>query len=271
MAAAGIVTAVLLVLSVLAVQGDGLQMGNLVLALFLSFLAGILLLADFKVGKIISLVWCVALPAFQLCSIEFYTHVPGDLTAPIFFLNYLFYLVLLILMIFVTGSSRRGGQLATLVPMLFGVANYFVVQFRSSPIVPWDFLSIGVASSVAGGYTFTFTWRVVFVLEVFVFLLLLCGKTSLKVKKRPVRLTGLALAVVLMVTYVTEIKTDWVTEAAGLDTILFTPNVLYRNNGIAGAFLSNLKYIDVEKPEGYSEKAAQAIADESLQKTEETK
>ena len=271
MVAAGIVTAVLLVLSVLAVQGDGLQMGNLVLALFLSFLAGILLLADFKVGKIISLVWCVALPAFQLCSIEFYTHVPGDLTAPIFFLNYLFYLVLLILMIFVTGSSRRGGQLATLVPMLFGVANYFVVQFRSSPIVPWDFLSIGVASSVAGGYTFTFTWRVVFVLEVFVFLLLLCGKTSLKVKKRPVRLTGLALAVVLMVTYVTEIKTDWVTEAAGLDTILFTPNVLYRNNGIAGAFLSNLKYIDVEKPEGYSEKAAQAIADESLQKTEETK
>ena len=121
---------------------------------------------------------------------------------------------------------------------------------------------------MAGGYTFTFTWRVVFVLEVFVFLLLLCGKTSLKMKKRPVRLTGLALAVVLMVTYVTEIKTDWVTEAAGLDTILFTPNVLYRNNGIAGAFLSNLKYIDVEKPAGYSEKAAQAIADESLQKTE---
>ena len=71
MAAAGIVTAVLLVLSVLAVQGDGLQMGNLVLALFLSFLAGILLLADFKVGKIISLVWCVALPPFQLCSMSF--------------------------------------------------------------------------------------------------------------------------------------------------------------------------------------------------------
>lgn len=37
MVAAGIVTAVLLVLSVLAVQGDGLQMGNLVLALFLTF------------------------------------------------------------------------------------------------------------------------------------------------------------------------------------------------------------------------------------------
>ena len=51
MVAAGIVTAVLLVLSVLAVQGNGLQMGNLVLALFLSFLAGILLLADFEVGE----------------------------------------------------------------------------------------------------------------------------------------------------------------------------------------------------------------------------
>lgn len=71
MAAAGIVTAVLLVLSVLAVQGDGLQMGNLVLALFLSFLAGILLLADFKVGKIISLVWCVHFRHFSCAALSF--------------------------------------------------------------------------------------------------------------------------------------------------------------------------------------------------------
>ena len=143
-------TAVLLaVLSFLAVQGEGLQIGNLVLALFLSVLAGVLILADFHMGKVLSVIWYLVLPLQALCCMEFYTHVPWDLTAPILLLNYLFYLIWYLICAYLTGSTRWGGTVAPLLPLLFGLANYFVVQFRSSPIVPWDFYSIGTAVTVS--------------------------------------------------------------------------------------------------------------------------
>lgn len=267
-AVAGIVTALYLVFSFLAVQGEGLQVGNLALALFLSVFAGVLLLVEIpevKGWNVVSGIWYLLLPAEALCCIEFYTHVPTDLTVPIFILNYLFYLILYLLLFALTGSTKFGGKLATLVPMLFGVANYFVVQFRSSPIVPWDFLSLGTAVSVTDNYTFTFTYRLVFVLLGFLYIMIQADKTSLRIKKLPVRVCSLILTVALMAGYITEIKKDEVGEFFGLDDILFTPNVLYRNNGIAGAFLSNLKYIDVEKPDGYSVRAAQEIADTSVE------
>lgn len=36
--------------------------------------------------------------------------------------------------------------------MVFGVGNYFIAGFRGSPIMPNDFLSVGTAFQVAGGY-----------------------------------------------------------------------------------------------------------------------
>ncbi|MDY3918618.1 MAG: sulfatase-like hydrolase/transferase [Candidatus Limivivens sp.] len=264
-AAAGAAAVLLVIFSFLAVQGEGLQLGNLALALFLSVLAGVLILADFQFWKPLSVIWYLLLPAQALCCIEFYTHVPTDLTVPIFILNYLFYLILYLCTFFLTGSMKAGGTLATLVPMLFGAANYFVVQFRSSPIVPWDFYSLGVAASVTDNYSFTFTYRLVFVLMGFVFIIIQAHKCSIRLKKLPVRICGLLISVLLMAGYITEIKKDAVGEFFGLDDILFTPNVLYRNNGIAGAFLSNLKYMDVEKPDGYSENAAREIADASIE------
>lgn len=52
-------------------------------------------------------------------------------------------------------------------------------------------------------------------------------------------------------------------EIFGLDDILFTPNVLYRNNGFMVAYLANLQYLHIEKPQGYSTDAAQKIAEET--------
>ncbi|MFQ9151692.1 MAG: hypothetical protein ACLR6B_09410 [Blautia sp.] len=54
------------------------------------------------------------------------------------FLNYLAYLILCLVGCAVFGSTRSGLTFGTLVPMIFGLVNYYVVSFRSSPIVPWD-------------------------------------------------------------------------------------------------------------------------------------
>ena len=187
---------------------------------------------------------------------------PWNLTPPIFFLNYLMYLLLVLFGTVLFGSSRWGSIFGTVIPMVFGLVNYYVVSFRSSPVVPWDLYSLGTAVSVADNYELELPFRLLFVLFGFCFLIWLSSRTSLVIpgKKWKARLVSVVLSAGLIFGYVEAVKTDEVGELVGLDTILFTPNVLYRNNGLVTAFLSNLKYLDVEKPEGYSVEKVKAIA-----------
>lgn len=210
------------------------------------------------------------LPAAVLCCTECYTHVPWDLSVPIFLLNLLFYELLYAVCIFLTGNSGWGCVLGTALPMLFGLANYFVVDFRSSPIVPWDLYSIRTAASVAGNYEFLVTPRLVLVLLGFFMIMFVGSRTSLSVGSWKKRLAAGILSVACLTGYVKGIGTEEAVALFGLDTTLFTPNVLYRNNGLAGGFLGILKYLKVETPDGYSKEAAEEIASDYIGDEEET-
>ena len=248
------------VLSVVSFVSGGMAGWQFALAILLSVLAGLFIVIRIPFNRPASIIVFLLLPFLALCCMEFYTHVPWDLSAPITLLNYLFYLLLFLVFSAIFGTSRWGSVAAPVIPMLFGLANYFVVSFRSSPIVPWDFYSIGTAVSIADNYTFTITPRIVFVLMGFAFLMILGEKTALKLGKWKVRLASGAVAVLLLFGYVQAVQTKFVEEVFGLDNILFTPNVLYRNNGFAGAFLANLQYMQIEKPKGYSEENVEEIA-----------
>ena len=82
-----------------------------------------------------------------------------------------------------------------------------------------------------------------------------------KVKKVRIRLAALVLSTFCLFGYVRAVGSNAVIEAADLDTTLFTPNVLYRNNGLLGGFVGNIRFLKVEKPDGYSAKAAEEIAE----------
>lgn len=217
-------------------------------------------LQNFKITAPIPKIFLMmVLPVLTLMCTEFYTHVPWDLTVPIFLLNLVFYYLLFGICTFLFGSTGRGYAAAPVLPMLFGLMNYYVVDFRSSPIVPWDIFSIGTAVSVASNYEFEIKARVVCVVLGFLAIILIGSRLGGKrktIRLKP-RLLGIILSVIGMFGYVQNIGTDASVKAFGLDTTLFTPNVLYRNNGLMGGFLGNLKYLKVEKPDGYSVDAVQ--------------
>ena len=152
-----------------------------------------------------------------------------------------------------------GLTLGTLVPMIFGLANYYVVSFRSSPIVPWDFLSIGTAMSVADNYSFTLTWKAAFVVMSFLWMILIASKSSVRIKKKKIRIPAAFLCVLMLCMYISGIQKASVQSFFGMDTTLFTLNVLYRNNGIAAAFLGNLRFLNIEEPSGYSSAKVEEI------------
>ena len=253
------VTAVLFVVTALAVFGEGMDVPFLGTAVLLSVLAGIFVLLPISYGWILSGIAYLVLPFAAFTALENYTHVLSDLDVPIIVLNMLFFYLLYGLGAFLTGRVSVGFSVATLVPMIFGLVNYFVVSFRSSPIVPWDLLSIGTALSVADNYTFTITWKTAFVLIAFVWIILIASKSSVRFRKKKVRFPAAAIYALLLCMYVSGIQKSSMQSYFGMDTTLFTLNVLYRNNGIAAAFLGNLRFLKIEEPDGYSKSKVEEL------------
>ena len=86
---------------------------------------------------------------------EWFTHNPWTImTWKVALWNVLFYEMVYLLLFFLTGRILAACLIGDLFFLIFSLANYYVVQFRSNPIVPWDFFSIGTAASVARDYSY---------------------------------------------------------------------------------------------------------------------
>ena len=100
------------------------------------------------------------------------------------FANYLCYLLVFAL---VYALCRRA-SLTTLIGggacLFFGIANYFVIQFRGKPILPWDIQAIGTAFEVSGGYHYEITRMMAFAVMLLAFLTLLCFRLETRRKKK---------------------------------------------------------------------------------------
>lgn len=270
-AAAITATAAMLIIMGLAVYGAGADTAYVALSVFLSLGAGLFVYLDVTYGRILTGLWWLAAPAAALVALENYTHVITDLDWPILVLNLLFFYLLYSLAAFVSGSVRVGFSVATLVPMIFGLANFFVVSFRGSPIVPWDFLSVGTAMSVADNYSFTLEWKQAFSLMSFIWIILISSKSRIRFQTLRKRGVLSVVAALLLCFYVSAIQKSDVQSFFGMDTTLFTLNVLYRNNGIAAAFLGNLRFLNIEEPSGYSEEKVREIEQRIQEEPEDTK
>lgn len=258
-AEAMIATAAMLIITVLAVMGGGMDAPFLMIALLLGFGAGAFVLLNLSFGWVGTGILYLVLPFTALVALENYTHVISDLELPILLLNLAFFYLIYGFFAFLLGHAGLGFGIATLVPMLFGLANYFVVSFRSSPIVPWDFLSLGTAVSVADNYSFTLEWKPAFALMAFVWIILLSSKSGARFKRKKFRFGTAFLYAVLLCFYISAIQKTGVQSFFGMDTTLFTMNVLYRNNGIAAAFLGNLRFLNIEEPDDYSPQRVEEI------------
>lgn len=218
-------------------------------------------LVHYKIKSVILNALCIVLiPIAVLCLTEAWTHTPKDLTWPVFLVNLLIYYLVYVFFSFLFGKFSAGYIGGTVVFGIFGFANYLVVSFRSSPIVPWDLYSIRTAASVAGNYKAEITRQNIWIIAALLGLILIAGKIGVSCKGRIKRLGAVLLTGMFICVYVNQIGSEKVIELTGLDTTLFTPNAMYRKDGLAAGFLGNMKYLKVDKPKGYSKEAAEKIA-----------
>lgn len=261
-----LVTCTLILLSSLAAMHSKEHAVKLVLCIAISLAAGVLICLDLKLTRLPGIIFMVVIPILSFSSIEAFTHRVTDLRIPVILLNLVFYFLLYGICSLFFNSIKLGYIFATLFPMIFGIIHYFVIQFRSSPLMPWDFLSAKTAMSITDNYTFTINYRFLLVIMGFVYLMIFSDKIQIRIKNLRLRLVSLFLAICCMGGYVTFIKSDKSTTMFNLYHTLFASKRIYIRNGFAVSFLSNFRYMNVQKPNGYTPAKAEEIMSESDEK-----
>ncbi len=165
---------------------------------------------------------------------------------------------------FFIGSFRAGFIICHLFTVFVGAVNYFVMEFRGAPVVPWDIFSVRTAVSVAGGYTWSVTSSFVLILLGFALLILAAAFLGIRPGRLPVRLIAGAVCAAALVLCGFMLQKQSFRDWLGMDETLFTPKVRCRNNGFVATFVGSLYLINVEKPDGYSPERASEIIEETV-------
>ena len=199
--------------------------------------------------------------AFYL--MEFYEHNPfEEVRFMAGFFNIILFELIAWILYFVTGRAKWALRVVFIVAMVFGLINHYVMLFRSTPFVPWDIFSIGTATSVASNYDFAPTAGVVVVTVIFITLIVLMHFVDFRIKwKFRFRLIPTVLGILALCLFVNALQDEDFQTDNYLYPFLFTPAYMTKVNGMAVTFAMDLKFVAVDKPDGYSWQKAKELLD----------
>ena len=200
----------------------------------------------------------------------------GSLTADTF-LQYIFphapaYLLawgLLFLVWLTVDWLTRFAPLATLLTAFLGcvpaAVDFYTLQLRGEPFLPWDLTQISEAAGVASAAGIHIQTSMVVSLILVAALtvgsfFLYKGRNKLGWKLRAAGTLAGAAAVCGMIFGV--LLQPSVTEAVGIVPDAWMQDRYYRYYGVTTSFLTNLTNLEISKPEGYSEETVNAILDD---------
>ena len=208
----------------------------------------------------LNLILLLLYPIVTFYLLEWFTHNPWKtMKATPQVLNIVMFELVALLLFALFGRLHAALMTGTLFFFLYGLVNYFVLNFRSVPIQPWDLFSISTAASVADNYEYTLDKQALLVVIGFLVLLILeffCRYT-LKKGTWKFRIPTAAVVCALLVAFGGMFHSDEIVQQKlRLYDKLFTPTTISFKNGTALAFVMELRYISVDKPAGYNADAA---------------
>jgi phosphoglycerol transferase MdoB-like AlkP superfamily enzyme len=214
------------------------------------------------------------LPAAFFYLLELYVHNPFTEVRPwAQFFNILLFELIAVILWLLTGSMRAALRIEAGAAFVFGIANAYVVRFRTNPIVPWDILSLRTAVSVADNYDFKPDGRMVAVTAAFLVIILLLQFMQLKIKRFAFwkRLIPAAAVCLILVLFSGTLQKESFQNSHRLYNKLFTPVYMTKVDGIPVTFVMNLAYMSIEKPEGYNRQEAEELLASYEEEADETK
>lgn len=212
-------------------------------------------------------------PFFCFWALEYYTHDPWMMAVLPQLINYLILLFFSLGFTLLTDSLLPGSLLILCYSLFAGILNYFVLDFRGNPVLPWDIYSIETALSVSDNYTYNMTERFYISTSILMGLMILVLVTSLIYRKwkkkgasskaKPAhvkspwrrRFAKAVLAWIIAFGISISMMNTAITSEVLTFTNLFTQWASYRDNGFTVSFIQNLQYMKISKPKGYNKVA----------------
>lgn len=200
----------------------------------------------------------ILFPIVTFYLFEWYTHNPWEtMKIRIQFLNIFFFELAMFILLMLFGKLKAALITETVFFMIYGLANFYVLSFRSAPIMPWDIYSLKTAASVSDNFSYALGKETIFVLIGFLILLPLEWQTTLKIgTKWKIRLGGFLASLFVLFGFVHMLHQDSTVTRFKLYDKLFTPSVMSKRDGTAVAFLMELQYLTIDKPDNYNKKTA---------------
>lgn len=200
-------------------------------------------------------------PIVSFYLLEYYTRNPfKTMNIQAQLLNIVFFELVMLLLLFLTKRVRLAVILPALLTALAGLVNYFVLKFRSAPIMPWDIYSIKTAASVADNFEYTLSKNAVLALLGFLLIILLgaCCRLTLNIDWKK-QAASAVLILLLLFGFTKMLHQDSAIRYFKLYDKLFTPTTMQYKDGTAVAFLMELRFLSVSKPSGYSDSSAKEL------------
>ena len=172
-----------------------------------------------------------------------------------FWANLLFYYGIFFLFRSVTGRTRFSIIFLNAVFLIFGIINFYSIDIRNSPVVPWDLYAVGTAAQALDGFTWTIPLQVIACVIIAIVWWVLTMKTKFDVPKKKERIGSFAASAVMLSAFL-------VIASFGSDLFYVSAwrqVTANRRNGMALNFTMNMDSLFNEAPNDYSKENAETI------------
>lgn len=241
-----------------------------------AILAGICVLTlaiymiDMPVHPVIRILFALVIPLGCFYTFETLTHQMSTMIELAKRLNIAFYYWLFLFVFFIAGRTSISMAICVAAIAIIGVGNYFVVMFRSNPIVSWDIYSFETAMSVADNYVFSVDWALAEHIAMFILMLIVGVRTNIRLSKkilRPILTVAMCIPAYFYISYLWQ---DNLERNTGLNDTLFNAKYMHSKDGFFVSFILDIHFLQIEEPKNYSDEYALSLLNEQKVEKVET-
>lgn len=233
-----------------------------------AILAGICVLTlaiymiDMPVHPVIRILFALVIPLGCFYTFETLTHQMSTMIELAKRLNIAFYYWLFLFVFFIAGRTSISMAICVSAIAIIGVGNYFVVMFRSNPIVLWDIYSFETAMGVADNYVFSVDWALAEHIAMFILMLIVGVRTNIRLNKkilRPIFTVAMCIPAYFYISYLWQ---DNLERNTGLNDTLFNAKYMHSKDGFFVSFILDIHFLQIEEPKNYSDEYALSLLNE---------
>lgn len=214
---------------------------------------------DMPVHPVIRILFALVIPLGCFYTFETLTHQMSTMIELAKRLNIAFYYWLFLFVFFIAGRTSISMAICVSAIAIIGVGNYFVVMFRSNPIVPWDIYSFETAMGVADNYVFSVDWALAEHIAMFILMLIVGVRTNIRLNKkilRPILTVAMCIPAYFYISYLWQ---DNLERNIGLNDTLFNAKYMHSKDGFFVSFILDIHFLQIEEPKNYSDEYALSL------------